>query len=310
MQSVDDKGQAGAWNPGQGARSGHWAAEASAAVAEMLGGPASSAPVEISVKCTKLPNKDLMRCGGGGCSCSAAWHSVAFPLPPRPPLPLPAANPPLPPPPARSLSDPMAVLLVGDSRGQTWTEVGRTDVVANTLNPAFRQPLLVSYQFEALQPCRLVVYDADVVGDPTTLHLEDQDFLGGWAGGGAARGGADAGRWRHPLLALAAPSLQAACKPCGGLCRRRRPTPCCAPLPAPCDPPAAAQGTFLLSDVLTSQGQTMTIQLGTEQGRVLPGCTATLLAEEVPNTNAMVRGRAWGGWGRPLPAACGRTLSG
>lgn len=62
MHSVDDKGQAGTWKAaGQGASSGHWAADAGAAVAEMLGGTASSTPVEISVKCQKLPNKDLLR---------------------------------------------------------------------------------------------------------------------------------------------------------------------------------------------------------------------------------------------------------
>lgn len=46
-------------------------------------------------------------------------------------------------------------------------------------DPDFRQPLVVTYEFERLQPCRLVVYDVDTRGgDPARLRLEQQDFLG------------------------------------------------------------------------------------------------------------------------------------
>ncbi len=46
-------------------------------------------------------------------------------------------------------------------------------------DPDFRQPLVVTYEFERLQPCRLVVYDVDTrAGDVSKLRLEQQDFLG------------------------------------------------------------------------------------------------------------------------------------
>ncbi|KAL4428006.1 hypothetical protein ABPG75_002095 [Micractinium tetrahymenae] len=137
VNSVQDKQAAGTWNAGgQGARSGHWQAEAAGAVAELLGG-GTSAQVEVAVKCRRLPNKDVL-----------------------------------------SKSDPMAVLLVGDPHGSSWSEVGRTDVVANSLNPDFRQPLVCTYEFERLQPCRLVLYDVDTrAGDTARLRLDQQDFL-------------------------------------------------------------------------------------------------------------------------------------
>lgn len=61
VNSVHDRGAAGTWGgAGQtGARSGAWQAAAAEAVAEMLGGTASS-QVEISVKCRKLPDKDVL----------------------------------------------------------------------------------------------------------------------------------------------------------------------------------------------------------------------------------------------------------
>ncbi|PSC75848.1 copine-3 [Micractinium conductrix] len=126
-----------------------------------------------------------------------------------------------------SKSDPMAVLSIGDPRGAAWSEVARTDVVANSLNPVFRKPFTATYQFEKLQPARLLVYDVDVkAGDPAALRLEQQDFL--------------------------------------------------------------AQGSFLLSDLLTAAGQTLTLALSDARGRPLPGCSATLSAEQLPNTNAVV----------------------
>ncbi len=61
VNSVQDKQAAGVWNAGgQGARSGHWQAEAAGAVAELLGG-GTSAQVEVAVKCRRLPNKDVLR---------------------------------------------------------------------------------------------------------------------------------------------------------------------------------------------------------------------------------------------------------
>lgn len=53
-------------------------------------------------------------------------------------------------------------------------------------------------------------------------------------------------------------------------------------------PPCAGEAAFLLSDLLTAPGQMLTLPLKDSHGRPLPGCTATLSAEELPNTNAVV----------------------
>ena len=48
------------------------------------------------------------------------------------------------------------------------------------------------------------------------------------------------------------------------------------------------EGAFLLSDLLTAPGQSLTVPLKDQHGRPLPGCVAHLSAEELPNTNAVV----------------------
>ncbi len=50
----------------------------------------------------------------------------------------------------------------------------------------------------------------------------------------------------------------------------------------------AGEAAFLLSDLLTASGQTLALPLKDAHGRPLPGCTAVLSAEELPNTNAVV----------------------
>ncbi|KAI7845503.1 hypothetical protein COHA_000926 [Chlorella ohadii] len=50
----------------------------------------------------------------------------------------------------------------------------------------------------------------------------------------------------------------------------------------------ASEAAFLLSDLLTASGQTLALPLKDAHGRPLPGCTAVLSAEELPNTNAVV----------------------
>lgn len=168
VNSVQDKQAAGTWTGGvQGARSGHWQAEAASAVAELLGG-GTSAQVEVAVKCRRLPNKDVLRQGthenAGVALCQeclpagtgtpryceesgvtgfrVVWHqprqvqhrALQQPTPSclcHPPL---LHGHPASPPRVRSKSDPLAVLLVGDPHGSTWSEVGRTDVVANSLS--------------------------------------------------------------------------------------------------------------------------------------------------------------------------------
>jgi hypothetical protein len=68
-----------------------------------------------------------------------------------------------------------------------------------------------------------------------------------------------------------------------------------------------AQATFLLSDLLTAAGQTLTLPLVDAAGRPLRGCTAMLSAEELPNTNAVVRRGGSEEW-ELLPAS-GRPAS-
>jgi hypothetical protein len=50
----------------------------------------------------------------------------------------------------------------------------------------------------------------------------------------------------------------------------------------------AAQGEFVLSNLLTAQGQRLTIPLSDKHGRPLPGCGAVLSAEQLANNNAVV----------------------
>ncbi|EFN57401.1 hypothetical protein CHLNCDRAFT_142828 [Chlorella variabilis] len=158
-----------------------------AAAVAELLGPSTSVRVEVSIKCRGLPDMDTF-----------------------------------------SKSDPMAVLLEADSPSTNrWAEVERSDVVANNLNPDFPKPLVCSYNFEKLQPMKLVVYDVDAgTTDPAAVKLADSDFL--------------------------------------------------------------AEGEFLLSDVFTAQGQTLTIQLKDKLGRPIPRCVAVLSGEELPMTNAVV----------------------
>jgi hypothetical protein len=51
---------------------------------------------------------------------------------------------------------------------------------------------------------------------------------------------------------------------------------------------AAAHGEFLLSDVVTAPGRKLTLPLRDKRGYQLPGCVASLTAEELPNNNAAV----------------------
>lgn len=125
----------------------------------------------------------------------------------------------------------MCVLLESDSPAgggaRQWSEVARSDIVANNLNPDFPAPLNITYKFEQLQPMKLVVWDVDVgAKDPAAVQLASSDFLG--------------------------------------------------------------ECEFLLSDLLTLGGKTLTIQMKDRAGRPIPGCTALLSGEELPMSNAVV----------------------
>ena len=70
----------------------------------------------------------------------------------------------------------------------------------------------------------------------------------------------------------------------GSTFRLPRTDPAAAP---PCRP-GPGEGRFLLSDLVTAPGQTLTVPLADRAGRPLPGCVAELSAEELPGTNALV----------------------
>ncbi|KAL4859813.1 Copine-5 [Chlorella vulgaris] len=231
VNSVDDKQAVGTLKAAN-ASSGQWQAEAAAAVAELLG-PSTAVAVEVSVKCRNLRDLDTF-----------------------------------------SKSDPMCVLLEADSPAgggaRQWSEVARSDIVANNLNPDFPAPLNITYKFEQLQPMKLVVWDVDVgAKDPAAVQLASSDFLG-------------AGAAALAVLCIDWPALVSAGKavslsPSVGLSQ--------AVVPGPV---LAGECEFLLSDLLTLGGKTLTIQMKDRAGRPIPGCTALLSGEELPMSNAVV----------------------
>ncbi|KAL4637280.1 hypothetical protein ACB092_03G066600 [Castanea dentata] len=79
-----------------------------------------------------------------------------------------------------SKSDPMAVVYAKKIDGKL-EELGRTEVVLNSLNPAWIEKVTVAFQFEIVQPLVFHVYDVDTKyhNIPVkTLKLKDQEFLG------------------------------------------------------------------------------------------------------------------------------------
>ncbi|RXM31531.1 Copine-3 [Acipenser ruthenus] len=72
-----------------------------------------------------------------------------------------------------SKSDPLCMLLMNTS-GTQWFEVGRTEQVQNCLNPQFAKKFVIDYYFELVQKLKFGVYDVD----NKTIDLSDDDFLG------------------------------------------------------------------------------------------------------------------------------------
>ncbi|GBG84782.1 hypothetical protein CBR_g39159 [Chara braunii] len=86
-----------------------------------------------------------------------------------------------------SKSDPMVVVELceanTDAPGSAWSEIGRTEIVSNNLNPIWVKSITLNYRFHVAQLIRFSVYDVDTLSwgssnDVSTLQLEDQDFLG------------------------------------------------------------------------------------------------------------------------------------
>nr|XP_046226533.1 copine-3-like isoform X2 [Scatophagus argus] len=74
---------------------------------------------------------------------------------------------------AFSKSDPLCVLLMNTS-GPHWCEIGRTEKIKNCLNPKFSKTFVIDYYFEMVQKLRFEVYDID----SENCSLQDADFLG------------------------------------------------------------------------------------------------------------------------------------
>uniref|UniRef100_A0AAQ5XMM4 C2 domain-containing protein n=1 Tax=Amphiprion ocellaris TaxID=80972 RepID=A0AAQ5XMM4_AMPOC len=72
-----------------------------------------------------------------------------------------------------SKSDPLCVLLMNTS-GPHWCEIGRTEKIQNCLNPKFSKNPVLDYYFEMVQKLRFEVYDID----SENCSLQDADFLG------------------------------------------------------------------------------------------------------------------------------------
>ncbi|XP_010503980.1 PREDICTED: protein BONZAI 3-like [Camelina sativa] len=78
------------------------------------------------------------------------------------------------------LSDPMTVMYLRKKDGKL-EEIGRTEVILNSLNPSWIEKITVSFQFEVVQTLVFHVYDVDTRNHKVpvkTLKLKDQEFLG------------------------------------------------------------------------------------------------------------------------------------
>uniref|UniRef100_A0A7N2L3C5 C2 domain-containing protein n=1 Tax=Quercus lobata TaxID=97700 RepID=A0A7N2L3C5_QUELO len=76
--------------------------------------------------------------------------------------------------------DPMAVVYAKKRDGKL-EELGRTEVILNSLNPAWIEKVTVAFQFEIVQPLVFHVYDVDSKYHNVpvkTLKFNDQEFLG------------------------------------------------------------------------------------------------------------------------------------
>jgi len=71
-----------------------------------------------------------------------------------------------------SKSDPLCVMFM--QRNGQWYEIGRTETIQDTLNPAWEKKFVVDYSFEERQVVKFEVYDSD----SQSKHLDHHDFLG------------------------------------------------------------------------------------------------------------------------------------
>lgn len=74
-----------------------------------------------------------------------------------------------------SKSDPMCVLYMKCTGEDRYREIGRTEMLKDTLNPDFAKKFILDYYFEESQKLQFQIYDVD---SPNS-SLDHQDYLGG-----------------------------------------------------------------------------------------------------------------------------------
>ncbi len=72
-----------------------------------------------------------------------------------------------------SKSDPICVMFM-QAPNKRWQEVGRTEMIKDTLNPSWEKRFVVDYSFETRQVVKFEIYDWDM----DSTRLDDHDFLG------------------------------------------------------------------------------------------------------------------------------------
>eukprot|EP01102_Stenamoeba_stenopodia_P004241 TRINITY_DN1453_c0_g1_i4.p1 TRINITY_DN1453_c0_g1~~TRINITY_DN1453_c0_g1_i4.p1 ORF type:complete len:657 (-),score=143.34 TRINITY_DN1453_c0_g1_i4:64-2034(-) len=74
-----------------------------------------------------------------------------------------------------SKSDPQVRVFIKDRLHPVWTEIGKTEMIKDTLNPKFTQTITVDYYFEEVQHIQLLVIDVD---KPDKQGFEKRDLIG------------------------------------------------------------------------------------------------------------------------------------
>jgi Ca2+-dependent lipid-binding protein len=69
-------------------------------------------------------------------------------------------------------SDPQCVVYIKDSKNLHYTEIGKTEMINNNLNPDFTTSFTINYFFEREQILKFEVYDIDFNGG--------QELIGVW----------------------------------------------------------------------------------------------------------------------------------
>ena len=73
-----------------------------------------------------------------------------------------------------SKSDPMCVVFQKASNPSQWHEIGRTEMISDTLNPQWAKKFVLNYNFEARQLLKFEIYDSD----STSKSLNQHEYLG------------------------------------------------------------------------------------------------------------------------------------